>query len=138
MTQEGGAVLSLVSSQESRDLAQQDDQNDPNKITKHHRKLKSDGGGNHRGNISDVPLFKHRAWHALYQDEEPEVIDLMFRQDYEVFGIDFVKSPLMTELHQKWANKQQGKDQKAGGVAYPLHLQGPGGNRPQDAAGNCS
>lgn len=107
MTQEGGAVLTIVRSQESGDL--ETGEENLNKKTKHHRRLKSNGGGHSRENISIVSLLRHRAWHALYQDELPEVIDRMFRQDYEVFGTDFVKSDLMKKLHEGWANNSKEK-----------------------------
>lgn len=102
MAQDGGAILSLVSV-----LA--DSGENLHKLTRHHRRLKSDGGSNSSRNISRVPLWKHRAWHTLYQDMEPEDVGVMFRQDYEVFGTDMVKSDLMVELHQKWANNTRDK-----------------------------
>jgi hypothetical protein len=84
-------------------------QDNPNSISKHHRKLESHGGKNYSGNISSVPLYKHRAWHVLYRDMKPQDIIEQFKQDYEVYGTDHVKSPLMRELHEKWANNTEEK-----------------------------
>jgi hypothetical protein len=79
-------------------------QEDLEKTTEHHRKPESLGGDKSPRNISHVPLFKHRAWHTLYDNyEAPEIIRL-FAQDYEVYGIEWVKSELLTDLHEKWAN----------------------------------
>ena len=84
-------------------------QDDPESISRHHRKLSSDGGGDHKGNISFVPLFKHRAWHVLYRDMTPrEIIDL-FSQDFEIYGIDNKKSDLLKQLHEGWANNTDEK-----------------------------
>lgn len=77
---------------------------DPLKLTRHHRKLASQNGNDDPHNISFVPLYKHRAWHILYDDLPPLLIIENFRQDYEVFGTDFTKSPLMKKLHEGWAN----------------------------------
>lgn len=33
---------------------------------RHHRRCKSNGGGNHAGNISMVTPHHHRAWHLLF------------------------------------------------------------------------
>ncbi len=77
---------------------------DLEKITEHHRKPESLDGNNSPRNISHVPLFKHRAWHTLYDNHDaPKVIQL-FAQDYEVYGIEWVKSELLKDLHEKWAN----------------------------------
>lgn len=93
---------------------------DPHKLTRHHRKLESQNGSNHPQNISFVPLYKHRAWHALYDDLPPHLIIENFRQDYEVFGTDFPKSPLMKKLHEGWANStpQKIKRRKAWYVLF--------------------
>lgn len=82
---------------------------DPLGPSKHHRKLSSHGGGNRKENISNVPLFKHRAWHSLYRELEAPDIILLFKEDYEIHGIDTVKSPLMKKLHEGWANNTDEK-----------------------------
>lgn len=79
-------------------------QDDPNSFSKHHRKLESHGGKNYKRNISNVLLFKHRAWHVLYKDLEAPDIIASFAEDYEVFGTDFIKSPLLKRLHEGYAN----------------------------------
>lgn len=38
------------------------------KLTRHHRKPKSQGGRATRENISRIPEKKHRAWHILFAD----------------------------------------------------------------------
>lgn len=82
---------------------------DPSNPSKHHRKLASHGGGDHKENISSVPLFKHRAWHVLYKALEVPDIILLFKEDYEVRGTDSIKSPLMKKLHEGWANNTDEK-----------------------------
>lgn len=77
---------------------------DPNSISRHHRKPTSVGGKNHSRNISFVPLYRHRAWHVLYQDLEAAQIIELFQTDYEIHGIDVVKSPLLKMLHEGYAN----------------------------------
>ena len=43
------------------------------KMTKHHRKPTSRGGGN-GDNISELPRSLHEAWHILFRDFSPERI----------------------------------------------------------------
>lgn len=84
----------------------------PLSSSKHHRKLASLGGTNRKENISHVPLFKHRAWHSLYRElETPDIITL-FKEDYEIHGIDIIKSDLLTKLHEGWANNTAEKIQR--------------------------
>lgn len=109
MAQEGGAVLTLV---RSAPEIQQESQENLHKITKHHRKMKSHKGDSSPRNLSKVPFWRHRAWHVLYGHHEPDEIGALFRQDYEVFGTDTIKSELMIELHQKWANNTRNKIQR--------------------------
>lgn len=108
MKQDGGAVVSLVS-EDLQDTPKAGVQVDPKSISKHHRKLKSLGGGWSRRNISLVPLDKHRAWHALYRDMEPCDMIPVFKEDYEVFGKDVIKTELMQKLHEGWANSTSAK-----------------------------
>ena len=97
-------------SQKELDLSVSDKaSDDPNSLSKHHRKLQSHGGGNSKRNISYVPLWQHRAWHVLYKDLKPQDIITTFSQDYEVYGTDVIKSPLMKELHEGWANNTDEK-----------------------------
>lgn len=91
----------IVNNTESKQVHSPDD---PNGITRHHRKPTSIGGKNYKRNISYVPLFKHRAWHDLYQDKEAQEIITTFTTDYEIHGIDVIKSDLLKELHEKYAN----------------------------------
>jgi hypothetical protein len=83
---------------------------DPHTITKHHRKPTSIGGEKKAlRNISHVPLFKHKAWHVLYQDfEAPHIIEI-FATDYEIHGIDVYKTPLLKQLHEGYANNTEEK-----------------------------
>lgn len=82
---------------------------DPNTRSRHHRKLDSYGGNGSPGNISHVPWVRHCAWHTLYQHMVPEQIMTQFSEDYEVYGIDHVKSDLMRRLHEGWANNTDEK-----------------------------
>jgi hypothetical protein len=107
MAQDGKGALSLVPQEDAEQREEATE--DLDKLTRHHRKLKSDNGSTHRSNISFVPLRKHRAWHILYDDLPPKLIIENFRQDYEVFGIDVVKSDLMKKLHEGWANSSHQK-----------------------------
>ena len=44
----------------------------------HHRKCRSNGGGNEKRNISSVTNQQHRAWHLLFQNKEaPEIAKLI-------------------------------------------------------------
>lgn len=105
MTQEGSAALALVINNEE----ERNGTEDLEKLTKHHRKLKSDNGSNGKENLSWVPLYKHRAWHALYDDMPPAGIVKQFAEDYELYGTDYVKSDLMKMLHERWANSNAAK-----------------------------
>lgn len=47
-------------------------------ITKHHRRCKSNGGGDEESNISYVPASKHQAYHTLFQNMEAyEIAELL-------------------------------------------------------------
>jgi hypothetical protein len=83
---------------------------DPHTITEHHRKPTSIGGEKSAPrNISHVPLFKHKAWHILYQDfEAPHIIEL-FATDYEIHGIDVYTTPLLKHLYEGYANNTEEK-----------------------------
>jgi len=43
-------------------------------MSRHHRKPKSKGGKGNRKNISIVPEFLHKAWHALFKNLNPKEI----------------------------------------------------------------
>lgn len=56
--------------------------------SRHHRKCRSNGGGDDNRNISYLPLKKHRAWHLLFGNKEPkeiarEINVLYLDPDYE-------------------------------------------------------
>lgn len=82
---------------------------DPNKITEHHRLPKSLNGGSNPENISLVPLYKHRAWHKLFDNLPAQEVVILLRGYYEVFGIDNPKSPLQTKINEGWANANSGR-----------------------------
>ena len=78
---------------------------DPNTITEHHRKPTSIGGSKKaKRNISFVPLFKHKAQHVLFRDWEATEIIKTFRDYYDIYGTDFIKSDLLKRLHEGYAN----------------------------------
>lgn len=77
---------------------------DPNSFSDHHRKPRSLNGKHYKRNLSSVPLFKHKAWHVLYEDFDAFDTQALFAQDYEVYGTDFIKSPLLKKLHEGYAN----------------------------------
>lgn len=77
---------------------------DPNSLTIHHRKPTSIGGGEEPRNKSEIVLFKHQAWHILYQNRPAELIIPRFQTDYEIFGTDYHKSEFFTEYCQRVAN----------------------------------
>jgi hypothetical protein len=43
-------------------------------LTRHHRRPRSKGGNGKPENISVVPETKHRAWHVLFADKNPDHI----------------------------------------------------------------
>lgn len=47
---------------------------DLNKITRHHRRPKSQGLNNEPENISYIKLKHHKAWHLIFADMTPEEI----------------------------------------------------------------
>lgn len=47
---------------------------DRNKITRHHRKPRSLGGGNEPENISHIKFKFHEAWHLLFGDKPAKEI----------------------------------------------------------------
>jgi hypothetical protein len=53
-----------------------------NQITRHHRKPKSKGGGNHSENISRIKMKHHIAWHVLVGDKDPEEIAELINEFY--------------------------------------------------------
>lgn len=77
---------------------------DPNKITKHHKLPESLGGRWDRRNRSFVPLYKHQAWHHLFDNLPVSTIIQLLKGYYEIFGIDIVKSDLQREINEGWAN----------------------------------
>ena len=42
------------------------------RLTKHHRRCKSNGGGNEPENISMVKRELHQAYHLIFQNKPPE------------------------------------------------------------------
>lgn len=79
----------------------------PNKITLHHRLPESLGGNRSKRNISHVPLYKHRAWHILFDNLPATEIITILRGYYEIFGIDVVKSDLQKDINEHWANSNK-------------------------------
>lgn len=48
------------------------------KITAHHRRCRSHGGGDNPENISYVPEKKHQAWHVLFSNKTPaQIVQLL-------------------------------------------------------------
>ncbi len=43
-------------------------------LTRHHRRCKSNQGGNERENISLVPDCLHRSWHEIFSNHKPLTI----------------------------------------------------------------
>ncbi len=83
--------------------------NDPNLPTKHHRLPQSLGGTWDTENISEVPNYKHQAWHRLFDNLPAQEVVVLLRGYYEVFGIDNPKSPLQTKINEGWANANSGR-----------------------------
>lgn len=44
------------------------------KITKHHRKPRCNGGNNKNENISKVQMKRHEAYHLLFNEGDPQYI----------------------------------------------------------------
>jgi len=44
------------------------------KLHKHHRKCRSNGGSNHKSNISVVKANKHDSWHHLFKNFDAQKI----------------------------------------------------------------
>lgn len=44
------------------------------KLTRHHRRCKSNGGTNEASNISMVTEEQHRAYHLLFKNHPPQVV----------------------------------------------------------------
>lgn len=63
------------------------------KLTRHHRKPKSQGGTGTRENISRIPDKKHRAWHILFRDMPPERIAAEINNIYLDPDFQFIAAP---------------------------------------------
>lgn len=48
--------------------------NHTTRMSRHHRRPRSNGGSNHPNNISMVKLNQHRAYHTLFANYNPYVI----------------------------------------------------------------
>lgn len=57
-------------------------QNDPNQLTKHHRKCKINGGKSNKQNISHITRRHHEAWHTLTGHKTPQEIAKLFTDIY--------------------------------------------------------
>jgi len=80
------------------------DADEPNMLTKHHRKPRSLQGGDEPRNISYPPLYRHKAWHALYQDFGAKDTIALLLEDYELLGVDFKRSALAEKLCGNYVN----------------------------------
>ena len=63
--------------------------NDPNQITRHHRKPRCQGGDNTDDNVIKVPRNKHESFHLLFNEGDPEYIAKVLNEtwinpEYEV------------------------------------------------------
>ncbi|MFA6608683.1 MAG: hypothetical protein WCT07_02130 [Candidatus Paceibacterota bacterium] len=78
---------------------------DPNGFTEHHRKPVSiNGSKKDKRNISSIRRYKHNAWHSLFGVLPAPDIILLFHEYYEMYGIDYPKSPLFKEWCEGRAN----------------------------------
>lgn len=80
---------------------------DTEKLSKHHRKAEVNGGGHERRNISYVKRVDHDAWHILYDTLEASDILALFKNDYEVFGVDNQKTDLAKTLYAQYSMKNK-------------------------------
>ena len=51
-------------------------------LVKHHRKCKSNGGKNNKGNISWLPYSVHVAWHILFRNWEASRIAEVINEQF--------------------------------------------------------
>jgi len=91
-------------SKELEILSTKPEAEDQNTLSKHHRKPRSLNGGDESRNISYPPLYRHRAWHALYQDFNAKETQILLLQDYELFGIDFKRTDFAAKIYGSYVN----------------------------------
>lgn len=75
--------------------------------TKHHRKPTSIGGNDDPSNISFVPDNKHKAWHTLFANYNPDKIKSLINKvwldpDYKFFVVRKRKIGKIPKSKLKW------------------------------------
>jgi hypothetical protein len=81
-------------------------------LTRHHRKSKRLGGDSSKRNISYVPRFKHEAWNVLFDSFPADIVLKRFLFFYELFGIDFKKSPTQAERDVEWVSARESMERR--------------------------